>query len=491
MDVTTLLSARRRGWRNQLTRSAQDRRAQVALVALVALALVIGHAAAPGLLEPPLETATPSALKTVARARLAAGANALEVAFWLTMLLGSVSSFRVMELLFRRPEIRAIAHLPLSARALFVDRLLYGLADAAALASAASLLFVPLVWHGGGWAAACAISLVWLGLLVVLGVGLGVQLFAGASEFGTGQPGERAAVDLYGGPGQLFLFAPGVALGISAVAVLVLKLGLGEALRTGALGRATGLGVGVGLAVGAAGLVTGWRDFQRGYLRMLAGFREADFVGFEPPIDYQQSAYAQPRRLEALLPTPQAARVYRRHVLQYGRRFALVRLSYGVLWLLYGIAHAAFSPAALPVWASAAAALLLLGVMANPFARLHAPGVATAARQALPIDPADERRAATLYGAVEALRFGLPLALLLALTRGVQHGLWIEAGMAAAVITLGSPGLATLSRGSRLTTQLATLTGAIILAALGAWTLPGALGLAALLSLATLASARR
>lgn len=491
MDVTTLLSARRRGWRNQLTRSAQDRRVQAALVALVVLALALGHAAAPGLLEPPLETATPSALRTVARARLAAGANALEVAFWLTMLLGAVSSFRVMELLFRRPEIRAIAHLPLSARALFIDRLLYGLADAGALATVASLLFVPLAWHGGAWAAACAIALVWLGLLVVLGVGLGVQLFAGASEFGTGAPGERAAVDMYGGPGQLFLFAPGVALGISAVAVLILKLGVGEALRVGAVGRATGLGVGVGLAIGGAGLMTGWAYFQRGYLRMLAGFREADFVGFEAPIDYQQSAYATPRRLEALLPTPQAARVYRRHALQYGRRFALVRLSYGVLWLLYGIAHFAFSPAALPVWASSAAGLLLVSVMANPFARLHAPGIATATRQALPIDPADERRAAILYGAVESLRFTAPMALLLTLARGVQHAQWLDAGMASGAMVLGAVGLGALMRGGRVTTQLATTTAAIILAALGAWTLPGALALAFLLAAAAHVRARR
>lgn len=68
---------------------------------------------------------------------------------------------------------------------------------------------------------------------------------------------------------------------------------------------------------------------------MLAGFHEADSVGFNVEIDYQKSAWRTPRFGEQLL--SQGARaVYRRHVLQYGRRHSLLRVLYGICWIAYG-----------------------------------------------------------------------------------------------------------------------------------------------------------
>ena len=276
-----LLTARRRAWRNRWRAQSPARRrgALLGAVGVIAAVLTLGHFAAPSLMVPPIETTTPGGFEP--RSSHVAGASALESCFWLVGLIAAIFSFRVMELLFRRRDIRSVDQIPLTMRAYFVDRLVYGIGESLAWGGGVALFFAPLAWHGGALAALACALMALLGPLVVLLTGMGVQLFFGASEFGRprGDNGERAAVDSYGGAGQSFIFAPGAALGIAAVLLLLLKLALGELVRLEGFNRATMLGVGIGAgAARPAGAVARLRLGRvlpfRTYPRMHAGFRD-------------------------------------------------------------------------------------------------------------------------------------------------------------------------------------------------------------------------
>ncbi|MEM1350375.1 MAG: hypothetical protein AAGI01_17580, partial [Myxococcota bacterium] len=280
-----VLTARRLAWRNRIWGVGSRRMGLTAFAVLAsALALLgLGHLAAPSLLVPPIATATPTGLEP--KSAMVAGQSALESAFWLTLLVTAVSTFRVMELLFRREDIRALGVLPVPAAAMFADRVVAALLEVCILSLPIGLFFVPLTWHGHSRTALVCALMPTLGVLIAQGIGFGVQLFFGHGAFSSSSD---AAAD----PSQAFLYAPGASLGIAAVATLLLKLGLGEVLRTGALTRAAQIGVGGALGIGALGFAVGWRYFTAtgpGYIRMLAGFREADFMGFTVIIDQQTS----------------------------------------------------------------------------------------------------------------------------------------------------------------------------------------------------------
>lgn len=449
-----LLRARTRAWRNRLAHlSPSSKQATFLGIILGACALLIGgHLSADALLVPPIETATPTGLEP--RSSQVAGAAALELAFWLTAFTSAVLSFRTMELLFRRDDIRSVDKLPLTMRAYFTDRVVYGLLEVAVVGITAALFFLPMTWHGKPWVAlACALLSVG-GPLVTLGAGLGVQLFFGGAEFGRPANTDRTVVDGYGGAGQFFIFSPGIALAISIVAVLLLKLGLGEMIRLESFNRATAVGLGLTSALGVVGAVVGWSYFSKSYLRMLAGFREADFVGFEPPMDYQTSAYDKPQLGEQLVGDASIG-VFRRHVLQYGRRFALTRYMYALLWVLYAVALWSLSADALPTCA-ATTPLIFLAILTNPWTRLGSAGIRTMPMQALPVSKSAEDRASSAFALRESLLFITPFALIALVSRGLRVTDFIEATLVAGTLLLGA--LATWSLCSVVTSASRTNT---------------------------------
>jgi hypothetical protein len=420
-QVTLLLRTRLIALRHMTAASPIPPAALLALSLLAAAALLaIGHAAAPSLLAPPVATLSPGALTDAPPVR---GAAALDAAFWLAVLLSSVSGFRVMDLLMRRGDIRALAPFPIALPALFADRLLVGLIEALAFGVLGALGFIPLIWHDALLVALGAGGLLVLGMIATLCVGLGVQLFFGEQAFGGPQPGRSLGNDGYGGPGSVFLYAPGVAFALSCMLLLAIKLGLGEVVRVGRWHPATSLALGAAGAICAAALITGFQSFRRAYWRMLAGFREADSVGFNVEINYQKSAWTLPRAGERLLP-PAARPIYRRHVLQYGRRHALLRILYGLCWVGYAGMILRADGQAAPVWALVMAPAWLLSLLFNPWTRLLADGMATSPRQALPIASSDDQRAGWLFAAREAALITAPFILIAAAlrARGVEVG---------------------------------------------------------------------
>lgn len=431
-----LLRARRQALLNRLRAlsSSQKTALVVALIALPLMLLWAGAMQRAGLLATPDATTLPAGFSS--RTSLMPGAAALDMAFWTSAFCSAIFSFRIMELLFRDNAIRSVDNLPLPMRAYFVDRLVRGLIEAFAWGVPPALFFAPLALDAP-WVALATTIMCLGGPLLTLGSGLGIQLFFGGSEFGKTQQADRKAVDGYGGAGQLFLFAPGAALAAAVVLVMLLKLSLGEMIRLESFNRATALGIGIGVVTVIVCLGLGWGHFKRAYFRMLAGFREADFVGFDLPIDYQISDFEKPRYFESLLPT-QARLSYRRNVLQYGRRFALIRYMYGLLWLLSGVGLFQFEPEALPSWVIAALPVLLLSTLANPFVRLEQEGLRVAMTQPARLPASQEALASALFTARESLTFVLPFALITLVLAGWRQDALMAAGMSAGVMCAGA-----------------------------------------------------
>ncbi len=426
-----LLGARRQALRNRFANLPSTRRALL-IGALIVTPLVLMGA---GLMQTDSLLATPDATTLPAgfgsRTSLMPGAAALDMAFWTTAFCSAVFSFRIMELLFRDNAIRSVDDLPLPMRAYFIDRLVRGLIEALAWGVPPALFFAPLAIEAP-WVALATVLMCLCGPLLTLGSGVGIQLFFGGSEFGKTQDAERKAVDGYGGTGQLFLFAPGAALAAAVVLVMLLKLSLGELIRLEGFNRATGLGVGIGAVSVVVCLGVGWQHFSRAYFRMLAGFREADFVGFDLPIDYQTSEFEKARRFEGLL-SQKAKLGYRRHILQYSRRYALVRYLYGLLWLLFGVGLFQFDPEAIPGWVIGALPVFLLATLANPFVRLEQPGLRAALTQPGRLADADEASASALFTLRESFLFLTPFMILTLVLVGFRQGKMPEAALMAGV----------------------------------------------------------
>jgi hypothetical protein len=138
---------------------------------------------------------------------LAHGRETLEAAFWLAALASSVLNFRVMELLFRRRDIRSVESYPIRLYALYVDRLIAALGEALAATVLLAPFFLPMLWHAGGLAASTSIALIGLGLIASSAIGFAVQLAAGYTLAG-GSPGNKdhkkhKSRDIYGGSGQV------------------------------------------------------------------------------------------------------------------------------------------------------------------------------------------------------------------------------------------------------------------------------------------------
>lgn len=417
-SIRTLLTLRRSAWRHQLSHFSPKNNIGlwISIALLIVILLYVGHANVELFVEPPKNTAMPTNLQP--RSNLVRGARALEIAFWLTALASTLSSFRIMELLFRRKDVRQLQYLPLPIETYFVDRVLYGLAEVIALSALTSVLFVPMLWHGHGWVALSCVLMCFGGLLATFCAGFGIQLYAGHREYGhysiQGEHEPAMAA------GQLFIFAPGMALLFSMILNLFLKLGLGEVIRLSKFARPTWLALGVAAACSVAGLIIGFAYFKRCYFRILAGFREADFMGFQVQVDYQTSAYDQRTRWGKLV-METGRGIYQRHQLQFARRHLLMRYMYGMGWLLFGLAVWQFDATVFPDWGALGVVYLLLAILVHPWSKLDRPGLHTPAIHALPIEPRAEQSAWAWFSLREALLFGAPMLLLLLGLRAAQN----------------------------------------------------------------------
>ena len=415
-----LFRTRLRALRNRLSASGHGARLVLFGIAILGGAIALGHLAAPALMTPPEEIAAGGALGKPET--LPAGTSALEAAFWLTALAAAVANFRVMEILFRRADLRALDPYPITLSALFVDRLTAALVETGLATVALSAFFAPLVWHGGADVAGICVLIIAAGLTASTAASFAIQIYAGDLNAQSAASGRtRESGGAYGGPGQIFLFSPGIALAVCAILVLLARLASGELLTADGSMRGFWFGYGILAAGSTVGLLDAFRRFVGNFPTMAARFREADVVEYEAHVDYQTSAYSEATFLERFLPDS-ARPPYRTASLQYGRRHTLVRYSYVIGWLLGGLALAQWSRTAFPPWAVVSAAATVAATAANPWQRLVGAPLAPAFARHLPIPVRSERIAALAIAAWELLLISVPYALLV---------LWIDWGSAA------------------------------------------------------------
>lgn len=447
-QLRSIWRLRRQSAKNRLSRLRPGRRnAALAVVCGFLLAiLVAGHFAADLLMEPPIDLATPRGLSPD---DLPAGAAALEASFWLSALLASVLNFRVLELLFRRPDIVAMQVLPIEPSALFLDRLFATWTEAVVAAAATSVFFIPLFWHGGASAAVASMAMLFGGLLFGSTISLVVMLTATGQLVPDDSEDDRPAVtDAYGGPGQLLLYAPALALGGIVVLALFWKLLLGEPLRLAHFSEPFWIGTAIIIGVSAACLVVAYRVFVDHYFAMAPRFHEADAADYSALIDYQTSAFDERQRWELGL-SDDAARIYRVLVLDDDRRMASARVGYAVVLVLAIVGLAIIELNALPLWAAAMVPAVLVAFFVNPWRRVSRRLRHLDEELGLPVASDDLRVASDRAAIREFIFIGLPYAVAAGLILGHFRNLGAE-GVITAVLAVTSglflAGLLSLAR---------------------------------------------
>lgn len=421
-----LLRARAAGWRNAVSRQSPSSIAAIglAVVAVCGGAIGLGELAWEGLSTAPEQVATMRLGD-----RPIAGENALETAFWLSFLAAAVLGFRVMEVLFRRGDMRMLDRLPLTPTALFFDRVVVAFGEALLTAIPLGLFFVPLGVHGFGWAAASAVLLVFAALLTTVLICVGANIYIGV-QFG--DPRARGLSDAYGGAGGAFIYGPAAGMFGSAIAALILKLAAGELLKAQGWSNAVGLGLALAFGFAIALFITGLRDYRRGAHLVAAWFNEADSVGFEAVMDYQESSWASDgwhRRLPG-----RAGSVYRRLALELPRRHPLARWLYTLGAAATAVGFWSAAPSAFPVWVPVALSVAMVGVLANPWARVRGLSGAQAFER-FPISEGEERLAATIRGFRDAAAVAIAMCAA-AVAGSLLGGRPLDVGLAAVVAQL-------------------------------------------------------
>ncbi len=461
------------------------------VLGVLVVAAAFGHLAAPALLVAPDEIAAGGALGSPEE--LPRGTAALEAAFWLTALASAVTSFRVMEILYRRADLRAVDPYPLELAALYVDRLLAALLEAAVTIIGVSAFFIPLVWHGAPRVAAICMLVVATGLTASSIVSVAVQVAAGQMNARAARgEGGRNFGDAYGGPGQIFMFSPGIALAVCALLVLLARLAAGDLLEGSQTLRGFAFGYGlIGLVV-VASLVDSFRRFVAGFPDMAARFREADAIQYEAHLDYQTSAYRQSSWYEVFVPESTRP-AFRAALLQYGRAYMLARYSYVIGWVLAAFALSQWSRSAFPPWAVVCAPAVVAATVANPWQRLVRPPLRPQFARYLPI-PEQTNMVAMLAIAVREL--------LLMVVPYMALVVWVDAGTAPAatvglraatalLLALGLNGLVALywrlAAPDTSSAYILPLAGAAVAVAIAVVSIPAAAMFAAITTLANIA----
>lgn len=287
------------------------------------------------------------------------GRVALEVAFWIAALLSSAISFRVMEALFRRDDIRALRALPFSGSEIFFERLITISMESLVLGLCASALFWPIfgvnVLLGG-----LTFILVVLGALFSSWLTFGTLMWLG-SQFGS-PDGMRLPGDAYGSSGAGFIYAPGAALTVSLVALLLLQLALGDVLVAQKLTRAFQLGISVVGTLSVLGLLLAWKECHRRYYLVSAWFNEADSSAVSLHAEHQKSEF-DAQFMEKFVPE-WARLTYRRLWIQTWRLGVLGRSLMTTGFILVLAVDFLWSP--LPVWVFVAAPAVIFA-LGNPW----------------------------------------------------------------------------------------------------------------------------
>lgn len=335
------------------------------------------------------------------------GGDALEVAFWLACVASAVSSFRVMEALFRTGDARTLAPLPLPLDALFAYRLLRGLAEAALWLFGGAALMTPLLWRGD-WRIYAACVGVWGGgALTTLAVGFGVQLYAGKARL-DGDSGFNAHGPTAG------MMAPGLALAASVFVILLQKLVAEEFLKAGLNGGAR-FGLLVSAAVVVGSLVAAWRWFRASFYQMYGRFYEADLFVMDAGYAYFEEGASQ-RSHWALRGLPDGARAWaQKDWAQLERRDLLPRI---LVWLAAGgiglfLSTSSSAPSEGPPLGGLLVLfpLLIVGALTNPWARLWGADLEPGMGHALPTPRAEveaaRRRVALAKASGGALLLGV------------------------------------------------------------------------------------
>ncbi len=437
-----ILRLRRNLAKNRLIRFSSKKRTAAMLLTLSAAAglLLAGHLAAPTLMEPPLDLATPRGLAPV---DLPPGAAALEAAFWLTALLASVLNFRVLELLFRRRDVVALQTLPIEPSALFMDRFIATIIEALVTSAAAAIFFLPLLWHDGMAAAAASIAMLFGGLLLGAVISLMVMILSTRTLVPDDQEGPKRSSmgDAYGGAGQILLYAPALALGAIVVSALFWKLLVGEPMRLGYFNEPFWIGTTI-LAVGAlVSLIMAYRAFVAHYYAMAPRFHEADAAEFSAVIDYQESSFQQSRRWEWGL-GPRASIAYRALEIDDDRRIAGGRVGYAVVIVLAIIGLAVLELSALPFWAIAMIPAILIAAVVNPWHRLFSRVKLLDDPLALPLSRRHRQVAATRAAIREFFFVAGPYAVAVVVILGYFRDLHVDALIIAGLVLLSGPAIA-------------------------------------------------
>ncbi len=389
----------------------------------LALLLFIGESGAERLLRVPETLAMPD----MGGREAVSGSSAVESAFWLSTLVVAFFAFRVMESLFRSSSIRAIELLPVRPAAIFGERLLNALFEAVALGTAASVIFVPLAWHGRPeLSALCAFLLVGATLCTAC-VTIGTNAWFGANYGGASGLG-----DAYGGHGGAFIYAPAVSFAVSVGCCFMLQLAAREVLLDGAVTRAAQLSAGVAAGLALLTLAAGARDFVRHYHLVAAFFREADQIGYQSVLDYQASVWAEERGEK--LVRGRSRLLLRRDLVQFRRAFAVSR-SVTTIGAVVGVLAAWGLPSEVfGTWAVALLPTALVVALTKPFGRADSESLGGASDALLPVSPTEVTAARSGLALWETGRIVVPYAVAVAIVRTLQGGV-IE-GVVTAVCTL-------------------------------------------------------
>lgn len=350
------------------------------------------------------------------RGRDVEGRQALEAAFWIAALLSSVVSFRVMESLFRRPDVRALQALPLPAYAIFWERVLTTAVESLGMGLMASIFFVPLAISKplvGG----LAITLLSVGVLSSGLLTLGAVTWVGA-QFGS-PDGPKLPGDAYGASGGGFIYAPGAALALAMSGLVMFQLTLGEVLVRGTLSRAFFVGLAIMGLLNLASLTVAWRVFGA-YHRIAAWFNEADSTGFAVGIEHQKSRF-EAAVWEKWVPDFARLTVRRAHV--QGGRVTIVGRWIVSAALVITIVIAAFTT--LPPWVLMSVPAILFSIT-NPWRRMWAEDTGPFHGQNLPIYAHAEVWGRHVLVVLKWMQTALPYGIALTTIGLVQQGDWVS-----------------------------------------------------------------
>ena len=258
----------------------------------------------------------------------------LESAFSAMVLVAALMTFRVVENLYRAHDAAALRPLPLSGLAFALDRLRISCSEGALAALVIAAFIVPAASRDGGLVSTLAA----LGFITLTGPLLPLLAFAVVVRSGTAAlagADERSA-----STSGLYHLAPGVAFGVCAGVLLLMKLGFEEPLRVASEGQGARLTRAFWVAVGlpVAGIlalgVSSLRAYSRRHDSLQAHFVDAENALVRAGGAELGGSGAAESRVERALGGP-AALLYRKDRLQLVRGAAFLRAG---TWFITGLA---------------------------------------------------------------------------------------------------------------------------------------------------------